>query len=198
MKYELFKRLNSGGSKLTPQEIRNAIYRDINPKLNKLLLKISQQPVFRSLTQLSRSKLSELYDQELILRFFAFYNNADSINDNTEKFLNAFMEETVRNEEFDYDSYESDFIRSLELIAELGDAKVFRNAGNLFVPANFEGILIGLAQNFDKYANNPDLLRLKIDSLKSDDDFRKFSGVASNSKSRIRTRLKRANAIFQE
>lgn len=26
MKYELFKRLNSGGSKLTPQEIRNAIF----------------------------------------------------------------------------------------------------------------------------------------------------------------------------
>ena len=29
MKYELFKRLNSGGSKLTPQEIRNAIYRGV-------------------------------------------------------------------------------------------------------------------------------------------------------------------------
>lgn len=36
MKYELFKRLNSGGSKLTPQEIRNAIYRGINPTLNEL------------------------------------------------------------------------------------------------------------------------------------------------------------------
>jgi Protein of unknown function DUF262 len=37
MKYELFKRLNSGGSKLTPQEIRNAIYRGVNPTLNEML-----------------------------------------------------------------------------------------------------------------------------------------------------------------
>jgi uncharacterized protein with ParB-like and HNH nuclease domain len=34
MKYELVKRLNSGGSKATPQEIRNAIYRAVNPAIN--------------------------------------------------------------------------------------------------------------------------------------------------------------------
>jgi uncharacterized protein with ParB-like and HNH nuclease domain len=40
MKYELFKRLNSGGSKATPQEIRNAIYRAINPAIY-----ISEAPI---------------------------------------------------------------------------------------------------------------------------------------------------------
>lgn len=197
MKYELFKRLNSGGSKLTPQEVRNAIYRGINPRLNELLLKISQSEVFKGLTQLSRSKLNELYDQELVLRFFAFYKNAEKVNENMEKFLNNFMEKTVENASFNYDAYESLMMRVLELIDQIGDTKVFRNESNLFVPAYFEGILIGVAQNIGQYIEDLELLQLKIRELKNDKDFKKYSGTASNSRSRIRKRLQRVDEIFK-
>jgi hypothetical protein len=197
MKYELFKRLNSGGSKLTPQEIRNAIYRGIDPRLNELLLKITQNEVFKALTQLSPGKLNELYDQELVLRFFAFYKNAENVNENMEKFLNEFMENTVKDTNFDYNSYESLIIRVLELINRIGDDKIFRNASKLFVPAYFEGILIGVAQNIDQYAEDIKLLESKIVQLKNDTDFKRYSGTASNSRSRIRNRLKRADEIFQ-
>ena len=197
MKYELFKRLNSGGSKLTPQEIRNAIYRGVNPRLNELLLKVSQSTVFKSLTQLSSGKLNELYDQELVLRFFAFYKNAENVNENMEKFLNDFMEETVQDASFKYDVYESLIMRVLELIYQIEDNKIFRNERNLFVPAYFEGILIGVAQNIETYAENLELLKSKITQLKSDNDFKRYSGTASNSRSRIRNRLKRVDEIFQ-
>ena len=197
MKYELFKRLNSGGSKLTPQEIRNAIYRGVDPRLNELLLKISQNEVFKALTQLTRVKLNELYDQELVLRFFAFYRNSENVNENMEKSLNKFMENTIKNTDFDYNNYESLIIRVLELINQIGDDKIFRNASNLFVPAYFEGILIGVAQNIDQYAEDIELLKSKIVQLKSDTDFRRYSGTTSNSSSRIRNRLKRADEIFQ-
>jgi hypothetical protein len=196
MKYELFKRLNSGGSKLTPQEIRNAIYRGVDPRLNELLLEISQSEVFKVLTQLSRGKLNELYDQELVLRFFAFYENAENINENMEKFLNNFMEKTVQDACFDYDAYKSLIMRVLESINQLGDTKIFRNESNLFVPAYFEGILIGVAQNIEKYAKDLELLKSKITDLKGDQNFKKYSGTASNSRSRIRNRLKRVNEIF--
>lgn len=197
MKYELFKRLNSGGSKLTPQEIRNAIYRGVNPRLNELLLKVSKSEVFKYLTQLSSGKLNELYDQELVLRFFAFYKNAENVNENMEKFLNDFMERTVQNANFDYDVYESLIMRVLELIYQIEDNKIFRNERNLFVPAYFEGILIGVAQNIETYAEDLELLKSKITQLKSDDDFKRYSGTSSNSKSRIRNRLKRVDEIFQ-
>lgn len=197
MKYELFKRLNSGGSKLTPQEIRNGIYRGVDPRLNELLLKISQDKIFKDLTQLSSGRIDELYDQELILRFFAFYNSVEKITANTEKFLNGFMETTVQNPDFDYSSYENILLKCLNLINDLGNNKIFRNSSNLFVPANFEGILIGLAQNIEKYEASPELLKEKINLLKNDGDFNRFSGVASNSKSRIKNRLKRANEIFK-
>jgi len=197
MKYELFKRLNSGGSKLTPQEIRNAIYRGVNPRLNELLLKVSKSEVFKYLTQLSSGKLNELYDQELVLRFFAFYKNAENVNENMEKFLNDFMEETVQDASFKYDVYESLIMRVLELIYQIEDNKIFRNERNLFVPAYFEGILIGVAQNIETYAEDLELLKSKITQLKSDNDFKRYSGTASNSRSRIRNRLKRVDEIFK-
>jgi hypothetical protein len=196
MKYELFKRLNSGGSKLTPQEIRNAIYRGIDSRFNELLLRITQSEVFKSLTRLTRGKLNELYDQELVLRFFAFYKNAENVNENMEKFLNNFMEATVQNIDFDYGANESLLMRVLELINQIEDDKIFRNERNLFVPAYFEGILIGVAQNIDEYTENLELLKSKIMELKNDRDFKRYSGSASNSRSRIRNRLQRVNAIF--
>ena len=64
------------------------------------------------------------------------------------------------------------------------------------MPALFEGILIGVAQNIEKYRNNQETLIKKIEELKNDEDFKKFSGSASNSKNRVKNRLNRANEIF--
>jgi len=196
MKYELFKRLNSGGSKLTPQEIRNAVYRGINPRLNELIQELSKNSMFEELTNLSEGRKQELYDQELVLRFIAFLNNAERVNENTENYLNVFMENAVRDESFDYNFYQNIFIQVLTLIYSIGDLNIFRNSRNLFVPVEFEGITIGIAQNFEKYQNNQTLLVERINQLKIDDYFKKYSGTASNSKSRIKNRLLRANSIF--
>lgn len=196
MKYELFKRLNSGGSKLTPQEIRNAIYRGINPIVNELLLELSREEDFKRLTTLSNQKKHELYDQELILRFVALLNNHENINDNLENYLNHFMEGAVKSGTFNSNFYSTLFKEVIKMISEVGDERTFRNQRNLFVPALYEGITIGVAQNIEKYRGNPVLLIQKIEEIKNDVDYRRFSGTASNSKSRVKNRLKRANEIF--
>lgn len=201
MKYELFKRLNSGGSKLTPQEIRNAVYREFNPELNNLVVELSQNATFKELTRLSPSKKREMYDQELVLRFIAFLNKTHDINKNTENYLNSFMEKAVKEKDFKADDYRNTFNKVMSLLAELegkttGESKIFKNVTNGFVPAYFEGITIGLAQNFSQYENNKELLKERIQKLKTDNEFRRFSGMSSNSKSRIKNRLKRANEIF--
>lgn len=196
MKYELFKRLNSGGSKLNPQEIRNAIFRGIDTRLNELLLKLSCNTKFVELTSLSPKKKKELYDQELVLRFFAFLDNAENINENTENYLNDFMEVAVNDPSFDYAKYESRFLEVIDILFDLGHPTIFRNSRNLFVPAEFEGVTIGLAQNITRFKTDQSLLKEKIELLKSDVDFKRFSGSASNSKSRIKTRLRRVQEIF--
>ena len=198
MKYELFKRLNSGGSKLTAQEIRNAIYRGINPKLNTLTEELSKNELFKKLVSLSEQKRQELYDQELILRFIAFLNKVDKRNSNMEKYLDEFMETAVKDANFDLEYYRVVFIQTMEIISRVCGENVFRNERNLFVPAYFEGITIGVAQNFEKYEQSPELIVARVQQLKKDDTFKKYSGSASNSKSRIKNRLTRVNEIFSQ
>ncbi len=197
MKYELFKRLNSGGSTLTPQEIRNAIYRGIDPKINILTEKLSKNEDFIKLVSLSGQKKQELYDQELVLRFVAFLGNADKINANTEIFLDKFMETAVKDKEFDVGYYEELFVKVMRMLRDAGDSSMFRNDRKGFVPAYYEGITLGIAQNLEKYEARPELILERIQALKEDREFKKYSGSASNSKSRIKNRLKVANKIFQ-
>lgn len=196
MKYELFKRLNSGGSKLKPQEIRNAIYRGINPVVNELLEELSANAKFITMTALSPVKKQELYDQELVLRFVSFLNNVGVINDNMENYLNLFMKNSVEDKDFNKKYYLDSFNSVIDILSKLDDPKIFRNHRNVFVPAYFEGISIGVAQNKERYVTNSELLRTNIQKLKEDIKFKQFSGSASNSKSRIKNRLKRANEIF--
>lgn len=200
MKYELFKRLNSGGSKLTPQEIRNAIYRGTDPRLNELLLHLSQYPLFQDMTGLSDKNKQELYDQELILRFLAFFDDINNINENTEIYLNKFMEKTVETQKYDYEYMGELFKETLELINKNvnNPREVFRNksSNKKFVPVFFEGIMLGVAKNIDKFRSNPELIDEKISLLKQDEDFRRYSGSMSNSKSRIKNRLRRMYEIF--
>lgn len=198
MKYELFKRLNSGGSKLTPQEIRNAIYRGIDPKVNKLTEELSKNSDFKALVSLSKQKRKELYDQELILRFVAFLDKIDDINSNTETFLDNFMENAVKDSQFNAEYYKNKFTKVMKLLREVCDNTVFRNERNAFVPAYYEGIMIGIAQNIERYEAEPQLIRKKVELLKENNDFKRYSGSASNSRSRVKNRLKQANQIFSQ
>ena len=197
MKYELFKRLNSNGSKLTAQEIRNAIYRGIDSSVNKLVEQLSKNTAFIELTSLTKQKKKELYDQELVLRFMAFYDKNTEINSNTGKILDDFMERSVNDNQFDCEMYEAIFKQTMSLLYSLTDLNVFKNSSNAFVPAYFEAIMLGVANNINVYSNNTALLKDKIQELKTSQDFKQYMGSASNSKKRIESRLKIALGIFE-
>ena len=197
MKYELFKRLNSNGTKLTAQEIRNAIYRGLDSSVNKLVEKLSKNPAFVSLTSLTKQKKKELYDQVLVLRFMAFYDKNTEINNNTAKILDDFMERSVNDSQFDCSMYENIFNKTIILLEELNDTFVFKNANNAFVPAYFEAIMLGVANNIEAYSNDTVLLSNKIKELKESQEFKQYMGSASNSKKRIERRLEIALSIFE-
>src|SRR6185437_15851057 len=71
-KYDLFQRLNTGGSQLSPQEVRNCILVMLNPKLYTWLRGLADFEPFKSCIALSESALQEAYDVELVLRFVIF------------------------------------------------------------------------------------------------------------------------------
>ncbi len=64
VKYNIFKRINTGGERLTPQEIRHAL----NPgKALKLLAEISKSPEFTNVIQLGESRIKRMDDREFVL-----------------------------------------------------------------------------------------------------------------------------------
>lgn len=68
-KYDLFQRLNTGGSELSPQEVRNCLLVMINKKFFDWLKDLPKLESFITTTALSDRPLEEAYDTELALRF---------------------------------------------------------------------------------------------------------------------------------
>ena len=93
LKYEIFRRLNTGAVALNQQELRNCIYRG---KYNNLLKKLSKDKDFVwVLTGGNSSKNSlekRMKDVELVLRFASFYNWTHEKYIKGPKFLNNDME----------------------------------------------------------------------------------------------------------
>jgi len=71
-KYELFDRLNSGGSSLTEQEIRNAIFLIEKPFAIDFIHKLSSSDNFNNSVVLSDKDIDNAYNEEIILRFLAY------------------------------------------------------------------------------------------------------------------------------
>ena len=76
-KYDLFQRLNTGGSSLSGQELRNCILISINPAMYEWLRQLSYNENFTSCVSLTDRAIDEQYDAELVLRFLAFRNIDD-------------------------------------------------------------------------------------------------------------------------
>ena len=69
VKYNIFKRINTGGLPMSPQELRHAL----NPgKATKFLAKLATSKEFKQVTNLSDSRKMRMEDREFILGFLAF------------------------------------------------------------------------------------------------------------------------------
>ena len=70
-KYELFQRLNTGGSLATAQEVRNCLLIMLNRSFYHWFADLGQDEHFRRCLPLSERMLEERYDLELVTRFLA-------------------------------------------------------------------------------------------------------------------------------
>lgn len=89
VKYNIFKRLNTGGVELTSQEIRHAIY---PIESSKLLESLAGDPVFGKATAQSVPS-TRMLDQEFALRYVAVaYYGIEHLRYDSDRFLNDTME----------------------------------------------------------------------------------------------------------
>ncbi|MTJ11646.1 DUF262 domain-containing protein [Anabaena sp. UHCC 0187] len=198
MRFELFNRLNTGGSPLTTQEIRNCIYRDISPKFNDFLKELAANQDFRTLIDLSNEQYEQLYDEELALRFISLYQNLNNVRTSIAQHMTKFMKDALDKESFDYARYKQIFSEVFALLKPLGK-KIFRQQDGNFATALYDVITIGVAENYDYYKSQQQKVILdKInEEVRTDTTLRKFSRQGGNNqKARIINRLTEAKRIF--
>ncbi|MDQ7062560.1 MAG: DUF262 domain-containing protein [Sulfurimonas sp.] len=75
-KYELFDRLNSGGTPLSGQEIRNAIFLLEKPDAVLFIKKLAKNEDFINIIALSDRLNDIAYNEELVIRFFCIHNKS--------------------------------------------------------------------------------------------------------------------------
>lgn len=126
LKYDLFRRLNTGGKPLNNQEIRNCLSR---PHLQKALHEMTTSDEFKKSTDYSL-KDTRMADQEAALRFICFYRKYSQ--DNPCGDYNGLMDETLDacvdelNREMNLDEYQVIYKKSLMMAYQLFGSNAFR------------------------------------------------------------------------
>lgn len=195
MRYELFNRLNTGGSPLTDQEIRNCIFRGISVDFTNLIKKLSSNIDFIELVQPTQKQQDELYLDELVLRFFSLFESHEKVNKNLSEHMTEYMKMATK-DEVDYEGKVEVFNRVVKIVSPLGRSALSGRNGQ-FSTSLYDGIFNGVAGNIDYFERSDESkLREKVDALKDDEEFKKVSGVSSNYKERVKKRIERALEVF--
>ncbi len=173
-KYELFQRLNTGGSNLSDQEIRNCLLLMVNKKFYDWMQSLAKNKDFVDCSPLSDNQKEQAYDLELISRFIVFFlcdwlkNTAPSTIGDIGDFLNDKIVSFAQDKNFKYDKIHSIFEKTFKCInLALGedafrkyDAHKRKHSGALSIAA-FETIAIGVAKNI-KHFDATDKKSIKI------------------------------------
>lgn len=119
--YQIFERLNTGGTQLNPMEIRRAIYRG---GANDLLDKLNETPDWRSLIGQAEPD-SRFRDVEIILRVLALSNDWRNYSKPMKNFITDYMD-ILDNANTEYiQNIEQQFYRACEIVRDQLGAKPF-------------------------------------------------------------------------
>ena len=191
--FTVFHRLNSGGSKLNNQEIRNCIY---SGDLNKLLRELDKLEGWRTFNKMKKDNNYRFVKQEVILRFFAFLDEPKKYGGQVGKFLNDYMYPR-RNPGAEYIASKRDiFVR---VVAVLN--KAFPEGPADRMPtAVVEALLVGVARNIEHVEALEDAAILeRYQQLRDSQNF-KDEGLAEglSKKDKVEARLAEATDIFSK
>ncbi len=190
-KFELFQRLNSGGTSISGQELRNAIMAGSKPKILSWFENLSKDENFVAVCGLSERDLSVRMDVELVLRFVVFLSPA--IEDlpkakSVDVFLTSALRKILDDTEFNFDKYENLFRNTFKAIYEAWGKNALRYKTNpgagKFSISFFEAVALGLAQNLPQLPSS-DEIKKRISKIGTEDEFRAASGSGKNAQRRI-------------
>jgi len=204
-KFDLFQRLNTGGSNLSPQEVRNCILVMVNKEFYGWLQRLASYEPFRECVSLSDRPLSEAYDTELVLRFLIFSlieeAGLNKLRD-VGIFITDRMHEMAVNPSFDKVVYEQLFKSTFDILSrELSDKSFKRydiaksKFSGGFLLSQYEVVAYGLAYNLKKGIDIKDILG-KVANIWSDPRYTNWSGAGMTATRRLPKILPFGREVF--
>ena len=182
-KYELFQRLNTGGSLLSDQEVRNCLMIMVNKSFYEFVVSLEAVVSFRDALPISDRKTDEQFRIELVIRLLvAQYMDWDNIK-KYEDFSDLLNKETLAlcEKELDYDAIMKCFVGTFNLLFGIfGDSpfKRFsagRHSGPVMI-SSYQAIAIGVYSNLHSIvalSNSREWLKNRVEQFYSDDMFAK-------------------------
>lgn len=142
--FTIFHRLNTGGTKLNNQEIRNCIF---SGPFNDCLKTLGKRDSWKKLMKIKKGPSNRYTEVELILRLLAFRDNYKNYNGKFSKFLNDYMSDN---------RFPSDeFLQSKTEVFDKTIHLVLRNVFDNIPPTTkisntvLEALLVGVSLNID-------------------------------------------------
>jgi hypothetical protein len=191
-KFDVFQRLNTGGTYASSQEVRNSVMIMINKPTFTWFKKLSMNEDFLESILISDRLIDEQYPMELVLRHIALthyeYSNKKELSD----YFDDIIEEILLDTSFDYLKFEDQFNNTFALKNEVIENGAFRSLygdkiKGKFLESAFEAISVGISKNYESYElpKDNDLIKSKIEQLHQDETFNKYTGSGSNARTRI-------------
>ena len=204
--FNVFKRLNTGGKPLTPQEIRHAL----NPgPARDFVNELAASSEFRRATDNSIST-KRMADRECVLRFVAFYRQSlDSYNGN----LDGFLIQAMRSINSDIDEFAKNemrqaFFKAMQLAREIFGNNAFRKfrsrsgGRSVINKPLFECLSVALAHVQESkhriLIDQRDVLREKFSNLMEDREFLDSISIGTQTIDQVRIRFTRVKQIIDE
>lgn len=185
--YHIFERLNTGGTLLTNQEVRNSVY---HGKFISFLDDLNKNKDWREILGKANPDTRKK-DHELLVRFFAM-RDISAYEKPLKDFLSRYMQKNRSASEEARKSAVTIFEKTCNtIITTLGNKPFHVRAG--LNAAVFDAVMITISKHLNEI---PEDLRARYKTLLSDTDFEKATRESTTDKERIVSRLRRAEEIL--
>jgi hypothetical protein len=208
LKYNIFKRINTGGLFLTPQEIRHALNQGTPANL---LRDLAELEVFHCATDHALEKSKRMDDRDFINRFVAFfllgYENYQKSEERLDGFLNQGMAAITDNNKAEI---EAKFSQAMKTAFEIFETDAFRKRYD-YPPekkrkplnkALFDVWAVCLAQlseaeQLELITKKEEVRKLSAELLMTDKVFETSITTGTGDVNRVRNRFKKIHSLIQ-
>lgn len=188
--YQIFERLNSGGTQLTPHEIRVALY------AGALVDELESLNQLNQWRMLYGARSTRIRDQELILRILALYVASREYSRPLKTFLNDFAGDHRGATDAVVQEAATLFRRATEVILQGPGPDALRKSSRQVNAAQTEAIFVGLMRRLAHGDVDPNDVSVAVDLLRHDAAFDAATGRATADEEPVATRLRIATQRF--